>query len=84
MLIRRIFGGNTLLLSIKMSKTSKIFTNQFKYFDYDIIEETEGDNAEVIFKSKNLKDYVRAIIYKLELRESGWVVVGIEFRKNEN
>ena len=64
-------------------KSSKIFTNQFKYFEYDISEKTDGNSAEVILKSKNLTDYIQAIIYKLELREAVWVVVSIEYKKKE-
>ena len=65
------------------SKSSKIFTNQFKYFEYDILEKTDGDSAEVILKSKNPNDNLQAIVYKLEKRQSEWFVFGIEYRKKE-
>ena len=68
----------------KTSKSSKIFTNQFKYFDYDIIEKVDGDSAEVILRSKNPNDYLQAIIYKLEKQQSEWIVFGIVFKKKES
>ena len=69
--------------SLNNLQKSKIFTNQWKYFDYDISEITEGSHAEVILKSKNPDDNLQAIEYELELRKSAWIVTKIGYKKRE-
>ena len=71
------------ITSVHSSTKSKIFTNQWKYFEFDIIEKITDNSAEVILKLKNPNDNPQAIIYKLELRQSVWIVVGIEYKKKD-
>lgn len=41
----------------------KKFTNQFKYFDYDLSERINGSKAEVVFKSKDPRENIQSITY---------------------
>jgi len=58
----------------------KKFTNQLKYFNYDIAEKVNSLGAEVNLKAKSPGAEIQAIIYKLELRNAGWTVVDIEYK----
>jgi len=64
-----------------ISKNDKKFTNQTKYYNYDILEMINDKSAEVIFRSKNTEANIQSIIYKLEMEKSGWIVKDIEYRK---
>jgi hypothetical protein len=66
--------------SYNLAKDKK-FTNQWEYYDYDIIERIDNIYAEVIFKSKNSGESLQGITYKLELRQSNWIVNDIEYKK---
>jgi hypothetical protein len=59
----------------------KKFTNQWKYFDYDIVEKITNNTAEVILKSKDQEANLQEIRYKLEMRQGSWIVVDIDFKK---
>jgi len=57
----------------------KKFTNQVKYFNYNIEEVINENNSEVIFSNKNKSDRVREIIYDLKLVDSTWILQKIEY-----
>ncbi|HVY74264.1 MAG TPA: hypothetical protein VG890_05505 [Puia sp.] len=63
-----------------LSKDKK-FTNQWKYYNYDITENINNKNAEVILKSKNKEALFQTITYKLDLRQSVWIINDIEYTK---
>ena len=58
----------------------KKFTNQVKYFDYNIEEFINGDESRVIFNSRDKSDRMQAIIYDLKLVNSNWVLQKIEYK----
>lgn len=60
----------------------KKFTNIFPYHTYDIEEKISGEKAKVSFKSKDSEASIKSIIYHLELLNSQWVVVKIDYIKN--
>lgn len=59
------------------------FTNQTKYYNYDITETINNNNAEVVLKAKNEGANLQEIIYKLELRQSGWIIKDIEYKNKQ-
>ena len=68
--------------SYNLAKDKK-FTNQWEYFDYDITETIDGNNAEVILKSKKNDSNLQSITYKLTLEKATWIVNEIEYKKNK-
>jgi len=73
----------SMLVSENNLSNSRKFTNQFKYFNYDITELITGANAEVIFKSKSENASIQSIIYQLVLGKDNWIVNSIEYKKRE-
>jgi hypothetical protein len=57
------------------------FTNQFKYYNYNISESSRDGTAEVTFRDKDTTASVRTIVYRLELRNGNWIVTGIDYVK---
>lgn len=55
----------------------KKFTNHFKYFDYSIKEDVEGDKAKVSFLPYNKEAQVKKTIYFLDKLNDRWIVTGI-------
>lgn len=66
----------------KLGRDNK-FTNQIKYFNYDIEEAINGDSSEVIFNNKNRSDRIQAIIYSLKLIDSTWILQKIEYKTTD-
>jgi hypothetical protein len=58
----------------------KKFTNTFGYYNYDIEETVNGNNASVCFKAKDDSTSIKMITYGLEKRQK-WVVVSINYVK---
>lgn len=63
-----------------LSKDKK-FTNDFKYYDYDIEETVTDNNAVVCFKAKDVNSSIKKITYGLEQRQNKWVVIAIDYLK---
>ncbi len=59
--------------------TNKKFTNQFKYFDYNIIEMTNGSTAKVNFTAINNEVMIKEIVYSLDKLNDRWKVVSIQY-----
>ncbi|MEO1033722.1 MAG: hypothetical protein AAFX55_20220 [Bacteroidota bacterium] len=57
----------------------KKFTNQFKYFNYNINENVEGDKAKVSFEAHNKEAQVKKIIYFLDKLNDMWIVIDIHY-----
>ncbi len=87
--VKSVYGGKNIpdssveqawieMTSFMSNSTDKKFTRQFKYYDYDVIEATNENKAEVIFKPKNTIN--KGITYKLELRDNKWIVYEIDYR----
>ena len=57
----------------------KKFTNQFKYFNYDITEIIESSKSKVKFKNINKDSRIKEIIYTLDKLHNSWIVVDIEY-----
>jgi lipoate synthase len=53
------------------------FTNQFKYYKYNINEVINKSNATVTFIDN--ENQIREIIYSLEKRKENWIVIGIQY-----
>lgn len=58
----------------------KKFTNNFGYYNYDIEETVDGNNAIVCFKIKDINSTER-ITYGLEKRQNKWIVITIDYLK---
>jgi hypothetical protein len=58
---------------------NKKFTNVFKYYDYDITEQTSGAKSFLCFNSLEQKAKVKTIKYKLELCDQNWKIVGLSY-----
>jgi hypothetical protein len=71
---------NEVLFFYNIGKDKK-FTNIFRYYDYIIKEEYEGENAKVVFESIHPEQSVSKIIYTLTRHDKTWEVVGIEYIK---
>ena len=56
------------------------FTNSFKYYKYEIIENIQNNQAFVTFIDEN-KSSIKETKYTLENRNNTWVVVGIKYKK---
>ena len=56
----------------------KKFTNQLKYFNYDIREEIKGNKAEVSFAAYNKEAHIKEIIYSLDKLKDRWRVIDIQ------
>jgi len=59
----------------------KKFSNNFGYYNYDIEETVNNNNASVCFKSKDNNASIKMITYGLEKRQKKWVVVSIDYLK---
>lgn len=59
----------------------KKFTNDFKYYDYDIEETVTDNNAVVCFKAKDINSSIKKITYGLEKRQDKWIVIAIDYLK---
>tara|TARA_B110000977_G_scaffold199479_1_gene286994 strand:- start:1546 stop:1971 length:426 start_codon:yes stop_codon:yes gene_type:complete len=57
----------------------KKFTNQFKYFNFDITETIDSSKSKVKFKSINQESRIKEIIYSLDKLDDRWIVVDIEY-----
>lgn len=57
------------------------FTSSFKYYQYNIRENQNGDSGNVIFESINKKAKIQKIIYQLERSDGNWKVIDIEYIK---
>ena len=71
------------MFGYNMAKDKK-FTNIFKYHNYNIKEEVAGDNATVLFESKDSESNISRIVYGLENRNNQWIVISIEFVKSDS
>ena len=56
----------------------KKFSNNFRYFEYNIEENVMGNNASVCFKNTKIN---KTITYRLEKRQKKWIVVSIDYVK---
>jgi hypothetical protein len=65
--------------SYNFSKEDKKFTNRFGYYKYDIKESINGNKSTVEFISMSQKK--KEIIYSLELINTKWIVVKIDYLK---
>ena len=59
------------------------FTNQFKYYNYNIKEMINGSKSQVTFRNKNKSDRIQTIVYHLSLRNSIWKVIKVEYQISE-
>ena len=59
----------------------KKFTNDFKYYNYDIEETVTDNNVVVCFKAKDDNASIKMITYGLEKRQKKWIVVSINYVK---
>jgi len=59
----------------------KKFSNNFGYYNYDIEETVNRNNANVCFKAKDNNASIKMITYGLEKRQKKWVVVSIDYLK---
>ena len=59
----------------------KKFSNDFKYYDYNIEETITENNAVVCFKAKNTNSSIKKRTYGLEKRQNRWVVIYIDYLK---
>ena len=57
------------------------FTSAFKYHQYNIRENQNGNSGDVTFESMNKKAKIKKIIYQLERSDGDWKVIGIEYIK---
>jgi hypothetical protein len=69
-----------------MSSTtnSNKMSNHFKYFNYEIVETYEGGQAKVKFAARDNSASLERIIYSLEDRQGEWIVVDIDYVRNNN
>jgi hypothetical protein len=58
---------------------NKKFTNQFKYFNYNITETINSSKSKVKFKSINQESRIKEIIYSLDKLDNRWIVVDIQY-----
>lgn len=56
----------------------KKFTNQFKYFNYNITETIDDSKAKVKFTPINQNNQIKEIIYSLDKLDDSWKVVDIQ------
>lgn len=71
---------NQVLFFYNISKDKK-FTNNFKYYDYNIKETKDGDRAKVIFESILPEKVINRIVYDLNLYNKSWVITAIEYQQ---
>ena len=62
-----------------ISRGSK-FTNLIVYYNYNIREVIDNNNAEVILIAKNSKDNIKSINYTLKFEKDSWIVEKIEYK----
>lgn len=60
----------------------KRFTNDFKYYQFDISEEIRMPKAQVSFRSNDVKAKLMKLTYDLEFRDSVWIVVNVAFQRS--
>jgi hypothetical protein len=60
---------------------TKKFTNRFRYYNYDILESVNSNNAEVRFVATNKTAHLKEIVYSLRREDESWRVVEIEYKK---
>ncbi|UOB17664.1 hypothetical protein [Abyssalbus ytuae] len=58
---------------------NKKFTNQFKYFNYNITETIDVSNAKVKFAAINQDSHIKEIIYSLDKIKDRWKVTNIQY-----
>jgi len=71
---------NQVTFFYNLAKDNK-FTNNFKYYNYNIIERQEGQTAVVIFESMDRGDRIREISYTLIRSNKAWIIVKIDYIK---
>lgn len=59
--------------------SDKKFTNQFKYFNYNITETIDVSNAKVKFVAINQDSHIKEIIYSLNKQKDRWKVTDIQY-----
>jgi len=59
--------------------SDKKFTNQFKYFNYNITETIDVSNAKVKFVAINQDSHIKEIIYSLNRLNDRWKVTDIQY-----
>ncbi|WP_411032227.1 hypothetical protein [Spongiimicrobium sp. 3-5] len=59
---------------------TKKFTNQFKYYNYTVVEEIGESTATVNFIALNTDANIKEIVYTLVIVNDMWKVVGIDYR----
>jgi len=58
---------------------NKKYTNQFKYFNFNITETINSSKSKVKFKSINQESRIKEIIYSLDKLDDRWIVVDIQY-----
>ncbi|RNL88555.1 hypothetical protein ED312_08590 [Sinomicrobium pectinilyticum] len=58
---------------------NKKFTNQFKYFDYNIAEIIKVSNAQVKFVAIDKDSHIKEIIYSLDKIKDRWKVTDMQY-----
>ena len=88
----KVYSGHTDTLSAEQAWRSQVlffynlgkdkkFTNNFKYYNYNIKEEQNEENAEVVFESIHPEDSISKILYILTRHDKKWIVVSIKYIK---
>ena len=68
------------MFTYNLSQDNK-FTNTFKYYQYSIRENQNGNTGVVTFESINPKAKIKKLIYKLTRIGNNWKVTDIEYIK---